>query len=127
MVLFVPDQPPEMAMSIDWNGRYNVLVPPNKMGDGTLSEQQLVEFRHHAACANLEHLWFHQADSDRCTPPLVADAYLFSFGGHQSDDPDGPSCGMYVCIDPDTIEGPTRAHVDVLIGLFDELTTAHTE
>jgi len=94
---------------------------------GTLSEQQHAGFQVHAACANLKALWFHQVDFDRCMHPQDNDAYKFIFGGPQTDDPNDMGCGMTVCVAPDAIEGPTREHVAFLLGLFDELTTAHAE
>ncbi|MCL2825415.1 MAG: hypothetical protein FWD57_15595 [Polyangiaceae bacterium] len=128
MALTMPIPPAdEMTVGINWNGTYSVLVPPNTHRMGTLSEEQHAGFRHHAACVHLEPLWFHRVDSNRCVDLQTRDAYWFGFHGPQTDDPNDMGCGMTVCIAPDTIEGPTREHVDFLLGLFDELTAAHAE
>ncbi|MCL2824951.1 MAG: hypothetical protein FWD57_13265 [Polyangiaceae bacterium] len=128
MALIVPmSTAGHMTAGINWGGRYSVVLPSVIHGTGTLSEEQLAGFRHHAACSHLEPLWFLQVQYDRCTHQQDRDAYWFGFGGPQTDDPNDMGCGMTVCIAPDTIEGPTREHVDFLLGLFDELTAAHAE
>jgi len=123
--LFVPDHPlSDMTVSIYWTGRYNVFLPPGTIRDGTLSEQRLAGFQEHAACANLEPLQYRYLDFDPCLYQRDPYAYSFFSWGPQTG---YEGCNLTACITPDTVQGPTKEHVDFLIGLFDELTTAHAE